>query len=72
MMKVFNGPGGNLLQTQCGTPNYMAGEISGTEGYQGPPVDVFAMGAILFLIIYGRFGFLKAGDAHYKKLMKNP
>jgi len=29
------------------------------------------MGAILFLMRFGRFGFLKVGDAHYRKLMKN-
>lgn len=72
MMKVFNGPNGPLLQTQCGTPNYMACEIIEGQSYNGPPVDVFAMGAILFLMVYGRFGFLRAGDSHYKRLMKNP
>ena len=50
----------------------MAGELFSGDAYLGPPVDVFAMGAILFLMRFGRFGFLKAGDTHYKRLMKNP
>lgn len=60
MMKIFDGPNGSQLQTQCGTPNYMAPEVSGqiAQAYSGPPVDVFAMGAVLFLMRYGRFGFL--------------
>jgi len=49
----------------------MAAEIVGGQAYQGPPVDVFAMGAILFLMRFGRFGFLKVNDNHYKKFMKN-
>lgn len=61
-----------MLQTECGTPNYMAPELSGGEAYAGPPVDVFAMGAILFLMRFGKFGFLKAGDTHYRRLIKNP
>jgi serine/threonine protein kinase len=52
LMKVFSGANGNLLSTICGTPNYMAGEIYDPT-YQAPPVDVFAMGAILFLMRYG-------------------
>jgi len=50
----------------------MAPELSGKEAYAGPPVDVFAMGAILFLMRFGKFGFLRAGDTHYRRLIKNP
>lgn len=50
----------------------MAGELFSGGAYLGPPVDVFAMGAILFLMRFGRFGFLKAGDLHYRRLVKNP
>jgi len=75
MMKAFNGPNGSVLQTECGTLNYMAPELSkpaAPEGYKGPPVDVFALGAILFLMRFGKFGFLRAGDTHHRRLIKNP
>ena len=71
-MKAFDGANGGLMKTECGTRNYMAGEIFPGSTYIGTQVDVFAMGAILFLMRFGRFGFLKAGDTHYKRLMKNP
>jgi serine/threonine protein kinase len=72
MMKIFTGPNASVLETQCGTPNYMAPELFKGEAYNGPPVDVFALGAVLFLVRFGRFGFLKQGDIHYRRLMKNP
>ena len=72
MMKAFEGENASVLKTECGTLNYMAPELSKHEAYAGPPVDVFALGAILFLMRFGKFGFLKAGDTHYKRLMQNP
>lgn len=72
MMKAFAGPNGDALMTQCGTDNYMAPELSAGAAYAGPPVDIFAMGAMLFLICYGRFGFSDCQDVHYLRLMKNP
>jgi serine/threonine protein kinase len=72
MMKIYAGPNASVLQTQCGTPNYMAQELFDGNPYNGPPVDVFALGAVLFLVRFGRFGFLLQGDTHYRKLMKNP
>ena len=52
----------------------MAPEISndGTP-YDGPPVDVFAAGAVLFLMRYAQFAFSSAhDDPFYKMLHKNP
>ena len=55
--KVFNGPGGEALITKCGTTNYMAPEITGKLEYAGPPVDIFACGAILFIMRFAKFAF---------------
>lgn len=55
--------------TQCGTPNYMAPELMGEkEAYEGPPVDIFAMGVMLFVMVFARFPFGEAGDAYYNKM----
>lgn len=50
----------------------MAPELYTGGQYDGPKVDVFAMGAMLFLIRFGCFGFLKANDKHYRNLILNP
>lgn len=50
-------PVSNLADTviTCGTPAYMPPETSlGLRDRVGPPSDVYALGAILFEIIYGR------------------
>uniref|UniRef100_UPI00358EA961 uncharacterized protein n=1 Tax=Myxine glutinosa TaxID=7769 RepID=UPI00358EA961 len=41
---------GQKLYDVCGTPGYMAPEITG-HGYEGPPVDVWALG-ILFMTLF--------------------
>lgn len=59
--------------TQCGTPNYMAPELMGEkEAYEGPPVDIFAMGVMLFVMVFARFPFGEAGDAYYNKMQSKP
>lgn len=59
--------------TQCGTDNYMAPELKGEQKeYAGPPVDIFAMGAMLFLMSYARFAFIDCTDVHFRRLLKNP
>lgn len=50
LMKVFGGPQASALATKCGTTNYMAPEIDGAS-YAGEPVDVFALGVLLFMIL---------------------
>lgn len=39
----------------------MAPEImTSTKGYRGPPVDLFAVGVILFIMVTARFPFAQA------------
>ena len=48
-MKFFEGEKGDFLTTKCGTEGYMAPEIiGGNTNYEGPPVDVFACGVLLY------------------------
>lgn len=50
----------------------MAPEIDGKNAYDGPPVDIFAMGHILFIMATTMFCFNEAGDRNYERFQRNP
>jgi len=56
-----------LLQTNLGTPCYMAPEIHANKKYNGASVDLFASGVILFILVSGTGPFIKATpkDTYY-------
>ena len=49
-----------------GTIAYMAPELLKEGTYEGPPVDMFAIGVVLFMLVTGQFPFFKAGDYYFE------
>ncbi len=48
---------GVKLKVFCGTPSYMAPEIVRKHEYDGKPVDIWALGVLLFVLLTGTFPF---------------
>lgn len=45
------------LKVFCGTPSYMAPEITRKSDYEGNPVDIWACGVLLYVMLVGQFPF---------------
>lgn len=45
------------LKVFCGTPSYMCPEIVRKEDYEGKPVDIWALGVLLYVMLTGTFPF---------------
>lgn len=72
LMKQFEGPNAEALKTNCGTLNYMAPELSNKENYAGPPVDIFACGVMLFMMLTSKQPFNEANDIWHQRLVQKP
>ncbi|XP_035281192.1 NUAK family SNF1-like kinase 1 [Anguilla anguilla] len=56
-----------LLQTYCGSPLYASPEIVNGRPYRGPEVDSWALGVLLYTLVYGTMPF-DGGD--HKNLIR--
>ena len=48
---------GKKLRVHCGSPSYAAPEIVARREYEGPPVDVWSLGVVLFAMTSGYLPF---------------
>ena len=63
--------GSKKLRTFCGTPSYMSPEIVSKKEYCGKEADIWALGVIMFNLIYGRCPFRAENERElYKKITK--
>lgn len=68
---VVNGSQGQL-KIFCGTPSYMAPEIvRRKESYEGKPVDMWALGVLLYVMLTGQLPFRGANEAELFENIRN-
>jgi serine/threonine protein kinase len=61
---------GTLLKDKCGTPAYIAPEILRSEGYEGPPVDMWSSGVVLYAMLSGTVPFKPANLKELNKVIQ--
>jgi serine/threonine protein kinase len=59
-----------IMRTRCGTTTYMAPEVLAGRGYKGQAYDVWSMGILLFIFVFGQPPLEKANETcwWYKQL----
>lgn len=62
-------PNDKKIKIFWGTPSYMAPEIVSKQEFWGPPADIWALGVLLYTLLWGKFPFKGKSDAElYSKI----
>ncbi|CAG2111376.1 unnamed protein product, partial [Medioppia subpectinata] len=54
---------GEMMRTSCGSLAYSAPEILLGDHYNGPKVDIWGLGCILYILLYGNNPFMQINDS---------
>jgi len=58
------------LKIHCGTLSFMSPELIGKEDYYGGPVDVWALGVVFYMMLFGHCPFVGEKNKELKKNIK--
>lgn len=59
----FSNATDRLLSSFCGTAPYMAPDIVTHKLYDGKATDIWAVGVILYIMLYGNFPFKSSNES---------
>lgn len=66
----FSSRSNQKLSNYCGTPPYMAPEITLKCPYFGEPADMWALGIILYLMLVGKFPFRATSEKELYRIIQ--
>lgn len=64
------GASDRVMRSQCGTAYYLAPEVANREKY-GKPVDLWACGVVLYVMLAGKFPFYGDTDEKFMRRLRN-
>eukprot|EP00170_Pyropia_yezoensis_P003520 contig_14673_g3530 len=69
LSRELSNSGDECMRSHCGTAYYLAKEVFDGNGY-GKPVDLWAVGIVLFVILSGRFCFFGDTDERFMRRLR--
>lgn len=61
----------NLFSTRCGTTNYVAPELVNGDPYDGQKVDIWSLGVVLYVMLFGHTPWTKTNQTQLVDQIKN-